>query len=82
MKKRTKIIIVAVIAAVIIIGGVAAFLLLSGSGGDETPVYVQSVAEITGIGSGTGLKNRYAGIVEAQDVIKIELDQGKTLDEC
>ncbi|MGI6175240.1 MAG: efflux RND transporter periplasmic adaptor subunit [Christensenellales bacterium] len=83
MKKKSTAIAVIILIAVILIGGAAAYLLLSNSENDDQQVaYVQSVKDIAGLGSGSGLKNRYSGVVEAQEVLKVNLDQEKTLGEC
>ena len=44
-------------------------------------VYVQSVSAITGVGP-AGRRNRYAGIVEAKNVIKVDPDPDLTVKEC
>ncbi len=45
-------------------------------------VYVNSVAELMGIGGGEmGIFQRYAGVVEAQQTVKIQLDSGRTVKE-
>lgn len=80
MKKKTKVIIAICAAAVLLGGGAAVWILLGTAGGDDTPVYVSNVGELLGLGS-AGLQNRYAGVVEAQDIIKYELDPDKDLDE-
>ena len=81
MKKRTKILLIALCATVIVAGIAAAVILLSAESRHEQAVYVESVADIAGLGN-AGLRNRYGGIVEAQDIKNIELDANKTLDEC
>ena len=51
----------------------------------ETPkegtVYVQSVAAITGVGP-AGQRSRYAGVVEAKNVIQVDPDTDLTVKEC
>ncbi|MDO4852180.1 MAG: hypothetical protein Q4A88_02015, partial [Clostridia bacterium] len=44
-----------------------------GAAGKEETAYVQSVANILGVGY-TGHSNRYSGVVEAKDVIEINPD--------
>ena len=80
-RKRKRTIVIAAAAAVLIVGAVAAFLLLRG-GGSEGTAYVQRVADITGQGAGALLEGRYAGVIEAKEIIKIKLDTDKQLDEC
>lgn len=50
-------------------------------GGDDTKVYVEKVSDIMGLGSGNGGQNRYAGIVESQDVWNISENPDKTVKE-
>ena len=49
---------------------------------DGEGVYVTSVAEMMGIGGGEmGVFQRYAGVVEAQQTVKINLESGRTVKE-
>lgn len=82
MNKRKKLVIaLSVVAGLVLIGLAVWFfwlkdmLALSGA----SPIYVNSVATITGMETGT--LPRYAGVVEPQKTHKIERDQSKTLDE-
>lgn len=50
-------------------------------GSSEETVYVQSVANILGVGY-TGRSNRYSGVVEAKEVIEINPDSSLTIAEC
>lgn len=82
MKKKKGWIVVLVL---VLVAGLAAggyfFLKDGGLGtGSEGTVYVQSVAEILGIGY-AGINNQYAGVVEAKDVIKINPDSSLTIAE-
>ena len=71
MQKGTKTVLIILIAAAVIVGGV--FLvrhLLAGSGGakkSEDVAYVDTVAKIMGTGSGTGMINRFSGVIESQE---------------
>ncbi len=47
----------------------------------EGTAFVQSVAAITGRGP-AGLNNRYSGVVEAKNVIKVDPDKNLTIKEC
>ena len=47
----------------------------------EGTVYVQSVATITGVGA-AGRRSRYAGVVEAKNVIQVNPDTDLTVKEC
>ena len=47
----------------------------------EGTVYVQSVAAITGVGP-AGQRSRYAGVVEAKNVIQVDPDTDLTVKEC
>ena len=47
----------------------------------EGTVYVQSVSVITGVGP-AGQRNRYSGVVEAKNVVKLDPDKDLTVKEC
>lgn len=47
----------------------------------EDTVYVQSVADILGVGY-TGRNNRYSGVVEAKEVVEINPDSNLTIEKC
>ena len=73
-------------AGVVLVAAIAGFALLRGrsgktSGSGESLVYVDSVASITGLGSGTGLMNRFAGVVEPQETLDIKVSSDKTVKE-
>jgi HlyD family secretion protein len=58
----------------------AAMLLLSACGSGETPVYVQSVAELSGLG-GIAPGDRFAGLVVSENVAEVSRDSDKTIKE-
>lgn len=63
------------------------FFAETGEGGrvsstSEDAVYVNSVSEITGIGSGSGLHDRYGGEVEPQATLEVKLESERTVAEC
>ena len=80
---KKKAIVVLIVVLVLAAIGAGAYYLWSerGIGTSDAAAYVQSVAEITGQG-GTMLAGRYSGVIEAKEIVKIKLDQDKTLDEC
>lgn len=81
-KKRAVIIGAAALAGVAVIGGGLWFALgLGGSGSDENVVYVNSVESLTNLGSGSGVINRFAGVVETQESLEIQASQDKTVKE-
>ncbi len=47
----------------------------------EGTVFVQSVATITGVGA-AGVNNRYSGVVEAKNIVKVDPDKNLTVKEC
>jgi len=47
----------------------------------EGTVFVQSVSAITGVGP-AGVNNRYSGVVEAKNVVKVDPDKNLTVKEC
>lgn len=53
----------------------------SGSGDNGTVVYVNSVAKLAGLGSGNGMINRFAGVVESQDTWSVQQNPDKTVKE-
>lgn len=55
-------------------------MLLAGCGGKESPVYVQSVAALSGMG-GIAPGDRFAGIVVSENVAEIQKDGEKTIAE-
>lgn len=82
-KKRKHIIIGVLITVVIIAAAAAAVWFLvfrepsaAQSAGDET-AYVDSVANITGLGSGNGMQDRFSGVVEPQKTWNVELAQDR-----
>ncbi len=79
--KKGKIIVILVILAVLVGAGIffVQRFLKKDKGDDGRLVYVESVASITG--HGTGLSNRYMGIVEAQETKKVEKDDSKKIAE-
>ena len=48
----------------------------------EDAVYVDSVVQITGLGSGNGLIERYGGEVEPQATLEVQLESEQTVKEC
>lgn len=83
MKKKrrgwVRILIVLIVLAAI--GGGAYWFYTQRGGDDESAAYVQSVAEITGMGS-VGLYAQYNGIVEAKDVIEVNPSGDLAVKEC
>lgn len=80
MSKKKKIILIASISAAVLLIAGGLYWLLSGTGASGQKVYVQPVSEILGLGA-AGVQNRYAGVIESQKTLKIELDPSKTLSE-
>lgn len=79
-KKRTGIIVVAVLIVCVLIAGALLLFGDSTAATDET-VYVQSLSEILGLGYAGG-NNRYGGIVEPKNIIKVDPDKDLTVKEC
>lgn len=83
-RKKVQMIIAGVVLVAVIAGGVffSVFRKGDGSGGNpDSAVYVDSVAELCGLGSGNGLTDRFAGVVEPQKTWEIELPSDKKVDE-
>ena len=86
MKKKgsnkKRVIIIAIVAAAAAAFLLWWFLLRGGAGRKNQEVaYVQTVAEITGLGDGAGLVNRYAGVVEAQESWSVKQDSDAKIKE-
>ena len=82
VKRSRRVPVSAVMVWVLCAMMVFALVGCTGVGSDADKVYVESVGTITGIENGTGLQNRYAGIVEAQQSEAIELDKNKVFLLC
>lgn len=78
MKNKKKIILIASISAAVLLVAGGLVWLLGGTGSSGQKAYVQKVSNILGGGS-LGAQNRFAGLVEAQKTLKIDLDSSKTL---
>lgn len=79
MKKR-----ILILLGIVIICGAAAGVcwrlgIFGQRAGDGTAVYVSEIREITGETS--GVANRYAGVVEPQETVEVELESGRTVKE-
>ena len=82
--KKKQIVIIGAAVAVIAVAGVIFAVAGKGGGkkGDpESTVYVDSVAELCGLGSGNGLNDRFSGVVEPQKTWDIQVASDKTVDE-
>lgn len=79
-KKKGFIIAGCVVAAAAVIGGIGWFLFGRDKGSKvENVVYVSSVEKLMSLGSGNGLVNRFAGVVEAQDTWSVQQNSEKTV---
>ena len=74
MKTFGKILLTLAILAGLGYGGWYAYNRFFAEAPKEGTVYVQSVAVITGVGP-AGVRSRYAGVVEAKNVIKVDPDK-------
>ena len=82
--KKKQIIIIGAVLAVVAAAGVIFTVVRkgSGSGGESgSTVYVDSVADICGLGSGNGLTDRFAGVVEPQKTLSIQVPSDKKVEE-
>ena len=78
MSVRKKIIIICSAVLVAALVGVGIWKAVGGSKtGEENVLYADSVGMLTG--TGLGIQNRFAGVVEAQDTLDISLTQGQTV---
>ncbi len=78
-KKRTALIVVIIAAVLLIAAACVWFFWLKGylAASNASPVYVASVASITGTGADTD--PRYSGLVEPQQITKVEKDENRTV---
>lgn len=67
-----------VIVIAVVIG---VFVSRGSSSSDGLTAYVDSVSMITGLGSGSGLMNRYSGVVEPQETVQINRNQERKIKE-
>jgi len=83
IKKKQMLIIGAAVVVIAAAGVIFAVTRKGGSsGGDtESSVYVDSVAELCGLGSGNGLTDRFSGVVEPQRTWDIQVSSDKKVDE-
>lgn len=82
MKKKTIAVVCAVLAVVVAGGGLLWYFLRDNAASeDESVVYVNTVAQLTGISQGNGLQNRFAGVVESKNTWKVEKNAEKTVKE-
>lgn len=80
--KRKKIAIgCGILAAALALGGTGWYFLRGGEAEDGNVVYVSQVERLMNLGSGNGLLNRFAGVVEAQDTWEVPMDSEKTVEE-
>lgn len=84
--KNKKRVIGIVAAGVVLVAAAAGFVFLRGEIGNkpaegENLVYVDSVATLAGLGSGTGMINRFGGVVEPQETVDIELASDRSVKE-
>ena len=81
MKKKLLALIIVIIAAIAAFFAIRHFSGNSSSEDDENTVYVQSVADFMGLGSGNGMINRFSGVVEAQDSWSVKQNSDSTVKE-
>lgn len=80
-KKKMIIIVCVIIGAVIIAAGLLYYFFFRQDKGSDTNeiAYVDSVAAIAGLGSGTGEENRFSGVVEAQETTEVKKNADKKI---
>ena len=81
MKTFLKVLLTLAILAGLGYGGWYAYNRYFAESPKEGTVYVQSVSAITGVGP-AGQRNRYSGVVEAKNVVKLDPDKDLTVKEC
>ncbi len=82
MKKKTAIIAGAAAAAAVVVGSALWYFLGRDTNNNaDNVVYVNTVEMLTGLGSGNGSVNRFAGVVESQQTWEVQQDTEKTVKE-
>lgn len=81
MKKKVIAIVCAVVVLAAAGGGAAWHFLGNSTKEDENVVYVNTVKSLTSLGTGNGMENRYAGVVESENTWKVEKNSEKTVKE-
>lgn len=81
MKKKRTVIVCAALAAAAVIGVIGWRAAAGNGGGAENPVYVNTVEQVTSLGSGNGLLNRFAGVIESQETWSVQQNADKTVKE-
>lgn len=81
MKTFLKVLLTLLILGGLGYGGWYAYTTYFAEAPQEGTVYVQSVSVITGVGP-AGQKNRYSGVVEAKNIVKVDPDKDLTVKEC
>lgn len=80
MKKKTAIIAGVVLAAAVAAGSALWYFLgRDTDSASDNVVYVNTVEMLTGLGSGIGSVNRFAGVVESQQTWEVQQDSEKTV---
>ena len=79
MTRKKKIVLAVVIVVVIAVAGFLVWFLTRGGSSSGGGVYVQAVSDVNA--AGTGLTNRYGGIIETQRTEEVEFDASKQLKE-
>ena len=81
MKTFLKVLLTLAILAGLGYGGWYAYGRFFAEAPQEGTVFVQSVSAITGVGP-AGVNNRYSGVVEAKNIVKVDPDKNLTVKEC
>ena len=81
MKKKVIAIVCAVAVLAAAGGGVAWHFLGNSTKEDDNVVYVNTVKALTNLGTGNGMENRYAGVVESENTWKVEKNSEKKVKE-
>ena len=79
MKKKVIAIVCAVAVLAAAGGGVTWHFLGNSTKEDDNVVYVNTVKALTNLGTGNGMENRYAGVVESENTWKVEKNSEKTV---
>ena len=82
MKKKGVVILCAAVAAAAAVGLLCWRFLGNRNGGKgDNVVYVNTVEKLMSLGSGNGMMNRFAGVVESQETWSVQQNQEKTVKE-
>ena len=80
-KNKKKVIVSSAIVITVIVGLAAAVIINKSSNKEENVVYVNKVSDIVNPSASLGRINKFAGVVETQNEVKIRPEEGREIEE-